>query len=845
MSLPPIDFARLADELLSRAETLVPLWLPGGRKQGHEYLCADLGGGAGGSLSVNLNTGRWADFANPEDCGGDLISLYAAIHSINNGQAAVQCMDLLGWARPDVQTSTPTTPAPRPPSDRPEPPPWGDEVSAPADRPRAQAPANKGAPKPEADWHAVVPVPGHASEPTFKHFHRGLPQATWRYERDGVLYGYVCRFETSDGGKEILPHTWCQDHADPRGLQRWHFKMWDDPRPLYLSAGLLASDPALVPVVLVEGEKCADAGHQLLAAEYDFVSWPGGAKAWAKADWSWLRGRVVVMWPDADSKRVKLTPAERKDGVDPDSKPLLPEAKQPGMQAMVNIGTILAAQHACSVTICPIPKPGDIRDGWDIADAIADGWDAEQVRAFLRGAVTFVPPDDAAAAKARVDRPAAGAGDDEADSVAWRAGLLTSGTGAVKSVRENVVLALEHIAEVQGVVAYNEFTNDVMKLKDAPWGSDKGIWAEVDELLMGEWLTRQHYLPSMPRGTLEEAVRMVAFRQRFHPVRSWLQSLKWDRTKRLKDWLKIVCLEEDEHPQKLERYLARAGTWFLQGMVSRVMEPGVKFDYMLILEGKQGRRKSTVFKALAGDYFADTGLVMGDKDSYQQLQGRWLYEFAELDAMAKSEVTKVKAFIASAADYFRASFDKRARDYPRQVVFGGTTNEDTYLTDQTGNRRFWPVQVSRAAGCDIDWLIANREQLFAEAMQRWRDGARMYPTLEEETELFMPEQEARAVENAIEGSIARYLHDNVDGQLVKEITSVELLGKIGIALEKLGPGRHHEKQASAALKRLGWTRNRSSKSVNGIRAWVYRRPEVINGPAQGSSTMEDDDPSPF
>ena len=856
MNHQPIDFARLADELLSRTESFVDSWLPGGRRQGHEYVCADLSGGAGTSLSVNLNTGRWADFANSDDTGGDLISLYAAIHGLNNGQAALQLMDYLGWARPDVQTSGQSRPASRSPSsspdDRPEPPPWDAEdggQAAPdqAAKPRAQAPARVGgAPKPEADWRTITPVPANASEPTFKHFHRGFPDHTWRYERDGELFGYVCRFETSDGGKEILPYTWCQDHADGRGLQRWHWKQWDGARPLFLAAGLLAADPKLVPVVLVEGEKCAQAGHELLPAEYDFVTWPGGSKAWAKADWSWLRGRVVIMWPDADSKRFKLTPAERKEGADPESKPLLPEAKQPGMAAMVSIGSLLAAEYGCAVTLCPIPAPGNIRDGWDIADAIGEGWDAERVRAFIRGARTFTPPDDAAAAKARVNeaRSSAGAGGDE-DVLAWRAGLLTSSTGAIKSVRENAVLALESIPDVQGVIAYNEFTNDIMKLKDAPWGSPSGLWAEVDELLMGEWLARQHYLPSMPRGTLEEAVRMVAFRQRFHPVRSWLESLKWDGQRRLKDWVKTVCVQEDEHPVTLERYLARIGTWFLQGMVARVMEPGVKFDYMLILEGKQGRRKSTVFKVLAGDFFADTGLVMGDKDSYQQLQGRWLYEFAELDAMAKSEVTKVKAFIASSADYFRASFDKRARDYPRQVVFGGTTNEETYLTDPTGNRRFWPVQVSRDGGCDIEWLQANRDQLFAEAMTRWREGARMYPTLTEEVELFMPEQEARAVENVMESTISRYLNDNPDGQLVNEITSGEVLAKVGIGLEKLGPGRHHEKQASAALKKMGWTRVRSNKSVNGVRPWVYRRPVHETVPAQGHDPFGDDDPSPF
>jgi len=837
MSRTPIDFTRLASALLDNAQRWLEQWLPGGRRQGPEYLCGDLSGGKGESLSINIKSGMWADFAN-DDKGGDLISLYAAINGLNNAQAAIVLMGMLGWdtsayqRNPEaVQASAPRSPSSS--DSRPEPPP---------EEPQARKGKSSG--KPEAKWRTIVPVPPNAPEPTFKHHYRGIPSQRWAYTRDGQLLGHVCRFIKSDGDKETLPYTWCQDDADDRGLQKWTWRQWDEPRPLFLAAGLLAEDPRLVPVVLVEGEKCAEAGHKLLGHEFDFVSWPGGSNAWGKADWTWLRGRVVFMWPDCDSKHFKLTAEERKQGVDPKSKPLLPEAKQPGIAAMLAIGTILAADMGCTVSMVRIPAPGNVTDGWDIADAIEQGWDAETVRNYIRAARAFTPPDEAAAAKARSTPSSAAAGDDADDSRAWRLKLLTSSTGATKAVRENVTLALENIEEVKGLVAYNEFTNDIMKMRDAPWGSPKGVWDEVDELLMGEWLTREHYLPSMPRGTLEEAVRMVAYRQRYHPVRVYLNTLKWDNTPRLREWLIKVCLEEDEHPQELQRYLARVGTWFLQGMVARVMEPGVKFDYMLILEGKQGLRKSTVFKVLAGDFFADTGLVMGDKDSYQQLQGRWLYEFAELDAMAKSEVTKVKAFIASASDYFRASFDKRARDYPRQVVFGGTTNEDTYLTDPTGNRRFWPVKVERV--CNIEWLQENRDQLLAEAMQRWRDDARMYPTHEEEALLFEPEQNARAVENAIEESIARWLASQ-DGSLVDKITCSELLGKIGIGIEKLGPGRHHEKQAAAALKRLGWKRERSTQLIEGRRPWYFKRPiREVKAPtstpqAQGHTTSEEDD----
>ncbi len=845
MQSKPIDFAGLAYELLKHAETLVSQWLPGGRRQGHEYVCSSLSGGEGGSCSVNLTTGAWADFSG-DDKGGDLTSLYAAINNINNREAALQLIEQLGMVTLDsVPRAASAAPA---------------QVQTPETKTSGAATTAKR----EKKWVPIAPVPKGTPEPiTYKHWSYGEPVGKWRYEFEGQFFGYVTRYLNSRQEKETLPYTWCRDDTDPRKSMRWTHKAWAEPRPLYVPAGFLSGDPHNFPVVIVEGERCAEALFKLLGGEFDVVSWPGGSNAWAKAHWGWLMGRTVYLWPDCDSKHVKLTKAEREAGVSPKSKPLLPEPKQPGMKCMVSIGSLLTADHGCNVLMCRIPKPGDVADGWDVADAIEQGWDAGQIRAFIRGATKFVAPDDAARAKGKkIDGPAA-ASDDDVATLEWRDKLLLASSGAIKAVRENAVLALDGMTlpdgswlygatAAQGVIGYNEFTNDIVKLRPTPWGTDAGVWSEVDELKMGEWLVREHWLPSMPRGTLEEAVRMVAYNHRWHPVRKYLEGLEWDGEKRLPTWIKRVCMGGELPPDAsagLDRYLARAGVFFIMGMCARVMSPGVKFDYMLILEGMQGLRKSTLLRVLAGEYFADTGLVLGDKDSYQQLQGRWLYEFSELDSFNKSDVTKIKSFIASSSDYFRASFDRRARDYPRQVVFGGSTNEDHYLTDPTGNRRFWPVRVRQVI--DIDWVIANRDQLFAEAVARLRSGGRMYPTPEEERELFEPEQRQRAVEGGIEMEITKYLYDEdqrvgpngLNGTLINEVALVDLLQKIGIGVEKLGPGRWHEKQAAAALRRLGWTEARSSKPG---RPRIYRRPsDISKAPVQGQSTSEDDDDCPF
>lgn len=871
----PIDWGGLAAALLERAHLLVPQWLPHGVERNGRWYVGDFDGGQGESANVNLQTGQWIDNAAPdEDKGGDLISLYARIRGLNNGQAARELMRDLGWERHVVPPARPSTPSAK--------------DSAP-DVPVSETEAEARAPHRDTRWKPIVPVPKHAPPPRFRWGYKDKAAGTWieleavrswAYEFEGERFGHVARFERVNSKGEVvkdtIPFTWCTDTTDPRGSQRWASKAWDPPRPLYVPATLLSADLSL-PVVVVEGEKCAEAGHQLLGHEFDFVSWPGGCKTWALARWGWLMGRQVILWPDADAQRQRLTKAEREAGADPGTKPIRPLELQPGYQAMVGIGSLLLAEHGCTVRLVGMQPPGKRPDGWDLADAIADGWDAERVRAYLQAAQPFVAPDDAARAKVREpgstpSTAGAGTGDGAPPGDArlvWRDKLLLSATGAIKAVRDNLVLALDGMALASGewlpgvpeaarVIAFNEFTNDVVKLQPTPWGTPAGVWDEVDELEMGHWLTRVHWLPSMPRGTLEEAVAMVAKRHRYHPVRARFEALRgrWDGEPRARMWLRHCCLEEDEFDDAapLQQYLARVGTWLLMAICARVLTPGCKFDYMVIFEGAQGVGKSTLARLLGMDWFADTGLVLGDKDSYQNLQGVLVYEWGELDSLTKAEVTKVKQFISSMKDRFRASFDRRAKDYPRQVVFIGTTNEDHYLVDPTGNRRMWPVRVTRQI--DLEWFVEHRDQLFAEALHYLDAGERFHPSAREQRELFEPQQQQRQIENAIQAAILRYLYDEdqkvgmhgENGTLVNEITAPELLGRLGISVDKQTQALL--RQATAAMRHAGWTRFRSSR---GDRPWMFKRPaggqlpapDPSARPTQGEPPAGADDDCPF
>ena len=294
----------------------------------------------------------------------------------------------------------------------------------------------------------------------------------------------------------------------------------------------------------------------------------------------------------------------------------------------------------------------------------------------------------------------------------WKDGLRRFGNGNIMPQLANGIYAMKHAPELAGILAFDDFGLRVMARIPAPWHSGPGlVWTDIDDIKLAEWLQLQGINVSVQLAA--QAAQAVATESRFHSLRDWLVALQWDGIKRLDDWV-ASHLGAEPTP-----FHFTVGVKFLISAVARVLRPGSKADHILILEGPQGSLKSSAARTLFEPYFCDHLPDLGSKDAFIQLAGVWGVEMSELSALNTASVEKVKAFLSASTDRYRPPYGKRAIEVPRQCVFVGTTNSDSYLLDETGGRRFWPLRVGKI---DLKRLGRDRDQLFAEAVVRFRAG---------------------------------------------------------------------------------------------------------------------------
>lgn len=689
-----IDFGALAARLLSQSRSLLPAWFPEGRFSGHEFLVGSLSGEKGKSLSINWTTGRWADFASGEK-GGDLVSLYAAVHHVTQVDAG-RFLD---------------------------------------DTPAATTPVHE-----KEKRQVIAPVPDGVPICACLHYKFGKAVRVWTYrDGDGKVLGHVARYEPKDDdekrdlyqgrNKQVIPWTYAKD---AKGKGRWGAGSWPVPRPLYGLDDLATRKED--PVLIVEGEKAADAARKI-AHSYVVIAYPGGGHSWQKADWSPLKGREVLLWPDN----------------------VPPGSKDPGIEVMWPLGHMLL-KHCPKVKIV-IADDESKPEGWDAADALADGYTWAQFKEWAvprlqqlfenggqdegtnkrgdqvpgAGDSNAVHSAEPAASDPRNDGEGnrgsevvangkGGAQENVPDvageaakpedvhqararrEVKWYAwGLDLNGQGVPFSNLNNATHVLERV--YPGRIWFDEFLQRFMTI-----GSDSKPreWSDADDVNLALEMQRVIGIRTMSSATCSEAVTAVAMRNVKNCVRDYLDGLAWDGVPRISKFF------EDHFGAQGTAYIASVSKNFWLSMVARIYEPGCKMDNTVVLEGGQGVGKSSAVAAIGGQWYMEQKEDVDDKDFYQVIQGRWVIEISEMHSFNRAAMSGVKRTISSMTDRYRASYDRRAADHPRQCVFICTTNHYDWNKDETGARRFWPVRC--AGDVDVHEVRRRRNDLFAEAV---------------------------------------------------------------------------------------------------------------------------------
>lgn len=597
----------------------------------------------------------------------------------------------------------------------------------------------------------------------------------------GDLLGYVLRVEFDD--KKITPGIWWTVNKKA-GFEGWSHGSYPEPRPMY-GLELLYAFPDY-QVLIVEGEKCADAANKVfqeIGAKVVAVSWMGGGKALAKTYWKSLRGRSIIIWPDNDAEGWKT---------------VLGYAR-PGGSWAKGIYEYCMDSGAVRVKIVHI-TPNSRPEGWDIADALngtkeadyADSLSAKAIAMMIRERVEPWDESRHAAWKAlqiekempqgnepgpveraednapdaepekqepeavkpqQAAEPAAAPVDDqesEATEVVevgrgfsitdenWRQHLImkADGDGLKPNSAMNIALILQYERRFSGIFAWNEFANEVYLMRRPPWdiSGRHAYWRnrklkETDITACSGWLEYTGMSPKM--SDVGRIIVRVAEHNKYNPVIDSLEALKWDGTPRVSGkglealpWLCEYLGADDTDANRM------FGEKWLIGAVARAMDPGCKMDTMLVIEGDQGLQKSTALRILSDGVcpgvFTDEISDPNSKDAALQMQGAFIIEIAELDAFRRAEVTQIKSWLARQKDRFRRPYGKVVEDFPRSCVFAGTVNplaNQGYLKDATGGRRFWPVE---AKHIDIQRLQADAPQIWAEAVHLYKTGVKWW-----------------------------------------------------------------------------------------------------------------------
>ena len=328
-------------------------------------------------------------------------------------------------------------------------------------------------------------------------------------------------------------------------------------------------------------------------------------------------------------------------------------------------------------------------------------------------------------------------------------------TGEVKNTIDNVMLILEHDPRIRGKFALNEFTGRGEILDVLPWSTGgketRRMWSDTDSNALYWWMEKTWGITG--RGNIDSALDIHAKLHAFNPVVDYLTGIRWDRQPRL-DTLFIDYLGAEDTP-----YTRAVTRKAFTAAVARAMNPGCKYDNMLILCGPQGIGKSTILDKMSHGWFNDSIRTFEGKEASELLQGVWIIEVAELDAFRRTDVSCIKQFLSLTSDRYRQAYGRNVTEFKRRCVFFGTCNNIDFLQDTTGNRRFWPVDTrAQMPTKDVfnDLTSDEIDQVWAEAYFRFITGEQIFLS-GDTAEAAMVKQEAHRERSIQEGVIAEFV----------------------------------------------------------------------------------------
>lgn len=646
MNYDTIDFKSLAMTLLNYHGAILPEILAGGKLVGKEWICGSIDGQAGNSFRFNIETGVFKDFANG-DGGKDIISLYSKQRNMTMKAAAIELKEKYLGAAPIVKYTYPV--------------------------------------KTAQERQEIIPPPIDVESPP-------IPSSakSWCYkDANGNPLFYIIRQEDSQTGKKFF-YPLCFTN-----LKKWIKKHY--PNPVLYNLDKIAADLSK-PILIVEGEKAAEAAQSAMTA-YIVTTWPCGTNSWSKADWSVLKGRKVLLWPDGDDV---------------------------GRKCMTEI-----AHHLWD--ICSEIKliNTDKENGWDAADAfITEGWNYKKFAEWAKPLATLhtrpqkvevIEPQEEIEAKSSAVQDLEGLIPTEdfpvSPNMAMR--FMDLGLQFSDSKKTRVVMNASNVAKIIRADFKDIVWRDVFYSKVfTKWRTGvERQWSDNDTNNLFIQFQHHYELAKLSKQHVQDAIEFVASMNEKNEPQEWLNSLTWDGEKRIGDFF-IRAMGADD-----SIYSKAVSKNFWIALVARIMEPACKADEMVVLEGKQGTYKTTSLEIIGGKWYGEVNCDIASKDFDQGLKGKILVEFGELANLKKADVETIKRKLSTRTDEYRPSYGRYVEQHARTCIFVGTTNETEYLKDATGNRRFWPMKIDRA---DTEYITKYREQFFAEALVAFKAGEKWH-----------------------------------------------------------------------------------------------------------------------